>query len=58
MQDRYPFGLHRGRRKGLASRFFAPARADRFEFSDRRGKILSYQVHPLIAMIDKYEEEL
>jgi hypothetical protein len=51
-------GFTGGAGKGSHRAFSRPGEPTGLNFQNRRGKIPSYQAHPLIAMIDKYEEEL
>jgi hypothetical protein len=51
-------GFIGGAGKGSHRAFSRPGEPTGLDFQNRRGKIPSYQTHQLIAMIDKYEEEL
>ena len=49
--------LHRVRRRGLSQSILA-SWPTLLNFQNRNGKIKPYQARQLIAMIDKYENEL
>jgi len=51
-------GFTKGAAKGSHHAFSRPGEPVGLNFQDRSGKIMPYQARQLIAMIDKYEDEL